>query len=519
MAGEEVEGIPAGTTFGPFLIRRPLGRGGMGAVYEALDTTLDRSVALKVLPAEFLHDPTFGRRFEREARLAARLEHPNIVPIYATGIEAGVPWMSMRLLAGDNLSVLLGKRRLPPLEAVQLLKQVAAALDYAHAFGVVHRDIKPANILLDRSGTASVADFGLAQLMESTNRLTRTGILTGTPHYMAPEQALGQRVDHRCDIYALGIVAYEMLLGRTPFSGDSPMAVLLQQVHQPLPPPVDQGLPAIWMDAIYKATAKNPAERWPSAGAFVDALESSLSAAPAAGDIATASPSRRVSPRVVWTTLASVAALIAAAALWIAQPPETVSPEVTSPAPAAAPAGGDESEQPTKPTGPPLDNVVKPVPERTAPPPRTTRAQPGGQPADREAGPAPSQPSADGDPPSPPSVSVDSGALEVFPRLPIVVPSPPAADVVTEPQLIVEAKPSYPEAAAAARLEGEVVLSGLVGVDGSVTDIRVERFEHKVLLQAATTAFRKFRYKPAHRNGVAQPARVLATIRFILDKN
>ena len=527
MEGEETAGIPEGTTFGPFLIRRPLGRGGMGAVYEALETRLERSVALKVLPAEFLHDPTFGRRFDTEARLAARLEHPNIVPIYATGIEAGIPWMSMRLLSGDNLSVLLRKRRLVPREAVQLLKQVAAALDYAHGFGVVHRDIKPANILLDRSGTASVADFGLAQLMESTNRLTRSGMLTGTPHYMAPEQALGQRVDHRCDIYALGIVAYEMLVGRTPFAGDSPMAVLMQQVHQPLPAPADHLSSAGWMDAISKATAKNPAERWPSAGAFVEALESSINAVPVAPEVAKGAPSGRAmhSPRAIWTGLAGVAALIAAAVLWVGeQPPGSVPPD-----PPSSPAiGTDKGEQPLGLAAPPPGNAGKPLPEPATPPARGTHARPAREKTARDAGPPTPQPSAGAEaaeqsvtpaPPSPPPVGVDSLELGALPRLTVVVPSRPVAEVVTEAKLIRKVQPVYPPAAVAARVEGEVVLSGLVGVDGKVTEIKVERGLHKVLDQAATNAFRGYQFSPRTRNGIPEPAWVSQTIRFTLDKN
>ena len=260
----------------------------MAAVYEALDTQLQRPVALKVLPATCLHDVTFGRRFETEARLIAALEHPHIVPIYAAGIEAGIPWMSMRLLGGGSLSGLLQGRRLTPVEIIGLLRQVAAALDYAHAHGVVHRDIKPANILLDAAGAACVADFGLAQLMEAGSRLTQTGVLTGTPHYMSPEQALGKRVDHRCDVYSLGIVAYELLAGTTPFTSDSPVAVLLQHVHEPLPVPAVGPSGSRWMAPVQKATAKNPQERWASAGAFVGALE-----APSTTDPPLPTPPRR----------------------------------------------------------------------------------------------------------------------------------------------------------------------------------------------------------------------------------
>jgi len=333
VGGEDaVDGLPPGTTFGPFVIRRPVGRGGMATVYEALDTRLERAVALKVLPAEFVHDQTFGRRFETEGRLIARLEHPNIVPIYASGIDAGIPWMSMRLLTGNTLSVLLEHRRPAPSETVQLLRQVASALDYAHGLGVVHRDIKPGNILLDGAGVACVADFGLAQLIHSSNRLTQTGILTGTPHYMAPEQALGQRVDHRCDIYSLGIVAYEMLAGTTPFTAESPVAVLLQHVHEPLPAPAGRLSGSPWMDAIRKATAKNPADRWASAGAFVDALESSVGGAPAAGG----KPSRVPQPLIAWRRIAIAGAAIVsvAAAVWITGlRRSSLSPEAPSSAP------------------------------------------------------------------------------------------------------------------------------------------------------------------------------------------
>ena len=286
--------LPAGTALGQFVIRRLLGRGGMGAVYEAHDTRLDRAVALKVLPSEFLHDRTFGRRFEAEARVIARLEHPNIVPIYASGIDSGVPWMSMRLLTGDSLGALLDRGPVAPIEAVRLLRGVAAALDYAHGLGVVHRDIKPANILLDRSGTACVADFGLAQMSGSTSALTQTGMITGTPHYMAPEQALGRAFDHRCDIYSLGIVAYEMLVGTRPFTGPSPVAVLLQHTQEPLPSPPGPPSSSVWMEAVQKAAAKDPVHRWSSAGAFVDALARSIDAG-ATHAVANAAPLPRSS--------------------------------------------------------------------------------------------------------------------------------------------------------------------------------------------------------------------------------
>lgn len=520
---EAIEGLPPGTTFGPFLIRRTLGRGGMATVYEAQDTRLERAVALKVLPAEFLHDQTFGRRFETEGRLVARLEHPNIVPIYASGIEAGIPWMSMRLLTGNTLSVLLEQRRPAPFETVQLLRQVGAALDYAHALGVVHRDIKPGNILLDGSGTACVADFGLAQMMHSGNRLTQTGMLTGTPHYMAPEQALGQRVDHRCDIYSLGIVAYEMLAGSTPFTAKSPVAVLLQHVHEPLPEPADRLSASRWMDAIRKATAKNPAERWASAGAFVAALESSVGGARAAAG----EPSRVPGQLIAWRRIAIAGAAIVsvAAAVWITgQPRSSLSPEAPSSAPiprkeevpaaASPPATSvpDRTSRATAARGTTSSRESGDVPRRSPPgisSQAATPPQPAGDPAAAGSAPASNQPST-------PLVMESPLVMEPLTRMPGVPAPPPVADVVTEPEVIRKVTAAYPAAATAAGLEGEVLLAGVVGVDGKVSNVTVVRSTHPLFAAAARKAWLQYQYKPARRNGRPEPAPVQKSFKFVL---
>src|SRR5262245_29539907 len=175
----------------------------MATVYEAYDPSLERSIALKVLPPEFLHEQAFARRFRREAKVIARLEHPNIVPIYASGIDEGIPWMSMRLLTGGSLGARLDRSRLPIGQSLQILRKVADALDYAHARGIVHRDIKPTNILLDGPEHVCVADFGLAYIRDFNLQLSRSTTIAGTPHYMAPEHGLGKDIDHRSDIYSV----------------------------------------------------------------------------------------------------------------------------------------------------------------------------------------------------------------------------------------------------------------------------------------------------------------------------
>ena len=264
--------LEAGSTLGPFRIGNPLGRGGMASVYEGYEPRLDRAVAIKVLAPQFLRESRFAQRFAQEARVAAALEHPHIVPIYASGIDDGLPWISMRLLRGGTLNDQLNGEPMPATDAIAILRGVASALDYAHARGVIHRDIKPSNILLDHGHGVFVADFGVARLVEQDPELTRSGVVVGTPQYMAPEQALGHVVDHRCDLYSLGVVAYEMLTGRPPFSGRSPLAVLMRHVKDPVPTPAPGLVTRPALDVLLRALSKEPKDRWPSAGTFVDAL-------------------------------------------------------------------------------------------------------------------------------------------------------------------------------------------------------------------------------------------------------
>ena len=268
--------LTPGSPFGVYQIIEPLGRGGMASVYKAYEPSLDRYVALKVLPQEFLHEETFAARFQREAKVVAKLEHPNIIPIFSFGIEGGIPWMAMRLIAGGSLSAFLKKGSFGLERSVAVIRAVADALTYAHAQGVVHRDVKPQNILLDQEGRVYLADFGIARMLEGGAAITRTGLVSGTPQYMAPEQATGQTLDHRMDIYALGIVAYEMFTGSTPFSADTPVAVLMKQVSSPIPIPPKEDVPEPLLGPLIKSLAKNPEERWQTAAALAAAFEKGL---------------------------------------------------------------------------------------------------------------------------------------------------------------------------------------------------------------------------------------------------
>ncbi len=271
--------LQPGSAFGPYRIVAPLGRGGMATVYRAHDQALDRDVALKVLPAEFLHDPAFAERFQQEARVAAKLEHPHIVPVHAFGIEQGRPWMAMRQLTGGSLAERVRRGPLAPREAAGLLREVADALDYAHTRGVVHRDVKPANVLLDGAGRAYLADFGIARMLEGSPVVTATGLIQGSPSYMAPEQAMGAKVDRLADVYALGVMAFECLTGRVPYTGTTPVAILMKHVQEPVPEPTAAEVPPALCAVLRRCLAKAPADRWPSAGAFAAALDEAATGA------------------------------------------------------------------------------------------------------------------------------------------------------------------------------------------------------------------------------------------------
>jgi serine/threonine protein kinase len=316
-------GIGPGTPLGDFRIVREIGRGGMAVVYEAVQISLGRRVALKVLPLAATMDPRRLQRFRNEARAAASLEHPSIVPVYGVGCERGVHFYAMKLINGQSLGALLEGLRRPaaptatatptrpgdsttdeqaaggsaaptvecraqptevaPLGAADLRRvaewgvQAALALEYAHQVGVVHRDVKPANLLLDARGQLWVADFGLAQLGAGEGGLTETGLLVGTLRYMSPEQTLGKRVpiDHRTDVYSLGVTLYELLTLRLPFTGQDRQELLRQiACDEPAAPrKLRRGVPAELQTIVLKALEKAPQDRYATAQELADDLK------------------------------------------------------------------------------------------------------------------------------------------------------------------------------------------------------------------------------------------------------
>jgi len=259
----------------------------MAAVYKAYQPAMDRYVALKVPSAHLLEDAQFRARFQREARTIAQLEHPHILPVHDFGEDDGVPYLVMRYVDAGTLRDLASRGPVPLDQAVRLVAEVAEALAYAHRQGVVHRDVKPANVLLDRDGTALLTDFGIAKLVEQTVQLTQ-GVL-GTPSYMAPEQVTGKPVDERTDIYALGVTLYELLTGRRPFDGETPLAVAFKHVSDPLPPPrqVNPALPEAAERIMLRALAKDPADRYQRAGDLARDLRRLLLSLDQAADEAT----------------------------------------------------------------------------------------------------------------------------------------------------------------------------------------------------------------------------------------
>lgn len=262
---------PSATVFnGRYELHRRLGRGGMAEVFLARDQLLDRPVAVKVLFPEFATDPAFVERFRREATAAANLNHPNIVGVYDWGEADNTYFIVMEYIDGRTLSeILRAEGPLHPDRVADVGADVAAALGFAHRNGVVHRDVKPGNVIVTSAGLVKVADFGIARAItaSSEDNLTQVGTVMGTAAYFSPEQARGDAVDPRSDLYSLGCVLYELLVGRPPFAGDSPVGIAYKHVHEPPQPPrqIDISVPVALEAIVLKCLAKNPANRYPSA--------------------------------------------------------------------------------------------------------------------------------------------------------------------------------------------------------------------------------------------------------------
>ena len=265
---------------GHYALERELGRGGMAIVYLARDVRLDRPVAIKLLPPELAAHDKLRDRFLREARTAARLSHPHIVPIHSVDEVCGYVFYVMSYVDGETLAERVASRGpVPPREATRLLREIAGALAAAHSQGVVHRDVKPGNILLERAtGRAMVTDFGIARVAGGAEGATAAGELLGTPEYMSPEQVAGDAVDARSDVYSLGVVAYYMTSGQLPFTASTVQAVLAKQLTQDPPPvaSVGAGIPRSLAGAIDRCLIKDPSRRFESAEAFSDALAPAL---------------------------------------------------------------------------------------------------------------------------------------------------------------------------------------------------------------------------------------------------
>ncbi len=264
-----------GQTLGQYRIDKLVGSGGMATVYKGYQASMDRYVAIKVLPQNLSQNAQFLERFEREAKAIAKLEHPHILPAHDFGedADAGITYIAMRYVDGGTLKEKMAEEMLPLTEVNRIFHQIGGALDYAHRKGIIHRDIKPSNVLLSAQGDAFLADFGLARVLDVSQQMTGSSVI-GTPTYMSPEQGQGRKADHRSDIYSLGVMLYELATGHVPYEAETPMGVILKHIRDPLPPPrtIFPDVPEALEKVILKAMAKEPKDRYQSVAEMVDAV-------------------------------------------------------------------------------------------------------------------------------------------------------------------------------------------------------------------------------------------------------
>jgi serine/threonine protein kinase len=271
--------VMPGETVGPYCIIEQLGQGGVATVYKAYHAALDRDVAIKVLHPAFKNDPQFFARFQREARIVAKLEHSHIVPVYDFNEHEGEPYLVMRYVQGGTLKYHLKNTPMDPAEVLRLMRPICSALTYAHKQGVLHRDIKPSNIMLAKDGSVFLTDFGLARMTEIGESTLSKDMMVGTPQYISPEQAQGLKdLDDRTDIYSLGVILFEMLTGSVPYSSDTPFAIIHDHIYKPLPLPhtIYSDIDPKAEKVILRALAKDPNDRFATVQDFLTALEGAL---------------------------------------------------------------------------------------------------------------------------------------------------------------------------------------------------------------------------------------------------
>ena len=366
-----------GTRFGPYLLKRQLGSGGMGEVYEAVDTVRQRVVALKLLSERLSHDPVFRMRMQREARNAGRLQEPHVVPIHDYGEIDGQLYLDMRLIEGTHLALLLERfGPVTPPWAVALVHQVASALDAAHGAGVLHRDVKPENILVTQDDFVYLVDFGIASAA-TDEKLTQIGTAVGTWRYMAPERFSDAEVDHRADIYSLTCVLHECLTGTPPYRAESAGMLITAHLMAPIPRPsqLRPGIPTAFDAVIARGMAKRPEERYASAGELAAAAHQALSGPHQAQEFRILKRSEESGPRQDAAVEAATASVSLPPPLEKGPDPESLTAhrEVDMPEPQVFPTGLTSSAEPPEPPAPPAEPPAPPA-EPVPPPQRPPAA-------------------------------------------------------------------------------------------------------------------------------------------------